>query len=133
MKFNHLLNQLKQLNVGQAMLFSVALAVFVQASVALAASSGQGLPWEGPLETLVNSLSGPVAFGISVVGIAGSLIALIFGGSEISGFIKVMVYIVLVISFLLAIPTVLTTLFGASAALPSELTQEQIMAIVMLL
>ena len=53
----------------------------------LAASSGVwaqqqagNLPWEAPLQTLITSLTGPVAFAIAVVGILACGAGLVFGG-----------------------------------------------------
>ena len=42
------------------------------------AGSAQGLPWEGPLEKIRNSMTGPVALGISLIGIvvAGGMLSL---------------------------------------------------------
>jgi len=68
-------------------------------SYLLAAQAGQGLPWEDPLTTIKNSITGPVAFGISILAIVGAGIGLVFGG-EISGFIKTIIYIVLVIAMI---------------------------------
>ena len=36
---------------------------------AFASETGTNLPWEGPLTTLVTSLTGPVAYAISVIAI----------------------------------------------------------------
>ncbi|OCR84615.1 conjugal transfer protein TrbC, partial [Campylobacter fetus subsp. testudinum] len=66
-------------------------------AVAFAATTGAGLPWEGPLDTIKASITGPVAFTISILAIVGCGIGLVWGG-EMSGFIKTLVYIVLVIA-----------------------------------
>lgn len=65
----------------------------------MASTATQGLPWEDPLTTIKNSITGPVAFGVSVLSIVGAGAGLVFGG-EISGFIKTIVYIVLVIAMI---------------------------------
>ena len=44
----------------------------VSNALAYASTSTTGLPWETPLQTVQQSLTGPVAAGISVVGIAAS-------------------------------------------------------------
>ncbi|ELZ8966078.1 TrbC/VirB2 family protein [Campylobacter coli] len=64
---------------------------------ALASTTGAGLPWEGPLEQIKASLSGPVAFIMSILAIIGAGAGLIWGG-ELGGFIKTLIYIVLVIA-----------------------------------
>lgn len=53
------------------------------ASVAVAATSGSGMPWEAPLDQLLQSLSGPVARAIGGVAIIGLGVGLAFseGGS----------------------------------------------------
>ena len=58
------------------------------------------LPWESGLEKLQGSLTGPVATGISLIGIVASGGMLIFGG-EISGFLKSVLYIVLVVALIM--------------------------------
>jgi type IV secretion system protein VirB4 len=49
---------------------------------AFAAETGSTLPWEGPLTTLVTSLTGPVAYAISVVAIVALGATLAFAGGE---------------------------------------------------
>jgi len=53
-------------------------------SVAVGAVSGSGMPWEAPLDQLLQSLSGPVARAIGGVAIIGLGIGLAFseGGSS---------------------------------------------------
>ena len=46
---------------------AAAMIVFVTARAAFAASAG--MPWEGPLQQLVQSLTGPVAKGIGIAAI----------------------------------------------------------------
>jgi type IV secretory pathway VirB2 component (pilin) len=47
---------------------------------AFAANTSNNLPWEGPLQTLVTSLTGPVAYAISIVAIVALGAGLAFGG-----------------------------------------------------
>lgn len=87
----------------------------VLASVAPAlASSGGGLPWEGPLQQIQESITGPVAGAIALaaVAIAGGM--LIFGG-ELNDFARRLVYVVLVAGILLG-ATNIVGLFGATGA-----------------
>lgn len=87
----------------------------VLASVAPAlASSGGSLPWEGPLQQIQESITGPVAGAIALaaVAIAGGM--LIFGG-ELNDFARRLVYIVLVAGILLG-ATNIVGLFGATGA-----------------
>lgn len=78
------------------------------------ASSGGGLPWEGPLQQVQESITGPVAgfIALAAVAVAGGM--LIFGG-ELNDFARRLMYIVLVAGILLG-ATQIVGLFGASGA-----------------
>ena len=79
------------------------------------ATSGQGgLPWESPLTTIRNSITGPVAFVVSAIAIVAAGATLAWGG-EISGFARTVIILVLVISLMVGGLNVLTTLFPAAA------------------
>lgn len=80
-----------------------------------AATSGSGLPWETPLNTFKDSITGPVAFVISILGIIGCGAALIWGG-EISDFVRKMIMVILAISILVFATKILTVLFATSGA-----------------
>lgn len=71
----------------------------------------QALPYEAGLGTLRTSLRGPVPFIISLVGIVACGAMLIFGG-EISGFLRTMVFLVLVISIIVQASNLVTLLGG---------------------
>ncbi|SCX31641.1 TrbC/VirB2 family protein [Agrobacterium rosae] len=103
-------------------------APIVFASIAPAlASSGGGLPWEGPLQQIQESITGPVAGAIALaaVAIAGGM--LIFGG-ELNDFARRLVYVVLVAGILLG-ATNIVGLFGATGA-SIGLTDVEMMPIV---
>ncbi|WVT78006.1 TrbC/VirB2 family protein (plasmid) [Sinorhizobium chiapasense] len=99
-------------------LIAVALIVaptfFASVAPALASSGGGGLPWEGPLQQIQESITGPVAGAIALaaVAIAGGM--LIFGG-ELNDFARRLMYIVLVAGILLG-ATSIVGLFGATGA-----------------
>ncbi|KQQ44748.1 conjugal transfer protein TrbC [Rhizobium sp. Leaf311] len=78
------------------------------------ASSGGSLPWEGPLQQIQESITGPVAgyIALAAVAIAGGM--LIFGG-ELNDFARRLVYVVLVAGILLGATTIVG-LFGATGA-----------------
>ena len=96
----------------------VTLAVIAIAAIATAspavASSGGSLPWEGPLEQIQESITGPVAgyIALAAVAIAGGM--LIFGG-ELNDFARRLMYVVLVAGILLGATTIVG-LFGATGA-----------------
>lgn len=101
--------------VRQAATLGVLIAVLcaVAAGPALASSSG-GLPWEGPLQQIQESITGPVAgfIALAAVAVAGGM--LIFGG-ELNDFARRLMYVVLVAGILLG-ATQIVGLFGASGA-----------------
>lgn len=92
------------------MLFFIFGAVF-----AFASTTGGGLPWESPLQTIKASLTGPTAFIISLVAIVAAGVGLVFGG-EFSGFVKTLIYIVLVIALIVGSASFMN-IFGTSGAL----------------
>jgi len=55
---------------------------------------GASLPWDTPISTLQNDLTGPVATGISVVAFLAAGSALVFG-EELGGIAKKALYVVL--------------------------------------
>ena len=78
------------------------------------ASSGGSLPWEGPLQQIQESITGPVAGFIALAAFAVAGGMLIFGG-ELNDFARRLMYIVLVAGILLG-ATTLVGLFGATGA-----------------
>ena len=107
---------------GSVIAAALIAAPLILASVAPAlAGSGGSLPWEGPLQQIQESITGPVAGAIALaaVAIAGGM--LIFGG-ELNDFARRLVYIVLVAGILLGATNIIG-LFGATGAsigLPPE-------------
>jgi type IV secretion system protein VirB2 len=87
----------------------------VSNALAYASTSTTGLPWETPLQTVQQSLTGPVAAGISVVGIAAGGMALVFGG-ELSEFAKRSCYAVIATAVIVGAGTIMSTLFSSSSA-----------------
>lgn len=94
--------------------FTLFLLSLMLASPALASSGGGGLPWEGPLQQIQQSITGPVAgfIALAAVAIAGGM--LIFGG-ELNDFARRLCYIALVGGVLLG-ATQIVALFGATGA-----------------
>ena len=103
MKFLNFHFKLK--NVLMLVLFSL-LAILPETSMATT------MPYDSALTTLKDSLTGPVAQAIAVIGIVASGATLIFGG-EISGFLKSVIYLILVCSLLIA-GTKFIDVFGSS-------------------
>lgn len=80
------------------------------------ASEGIGgtLPYESWLMNLRNSVTGPVAFTLSMVGIVVAGGALVMGG-DLSGFFRTLVFIVLVLAFLVGAQNMMSNFFGRGA------------------
>jgi len=78
--------------------------------LAHAANAGGGaLPWDGPLTTLKNDITGPVAFTLALLGMVAAGGALVFGG-EINEFIRRIIMVVIVAAFIVAVTNVASAL-----------------------
>ncbi|WP_277594441.1 TrbC/VirB2 family protein [Pseudomonas chlororaphis] len=82
-----------------------------------ASSTGTGgLEWESPLQKFGNSIKGPVAFIISLMGIVVCGCMLIWGG-EINEFVRRFIMLILVISTIVFAASILANLFGVGAVI----------------
>ena len=87
------------------------LGLLLFANNALAAvGAGGALPYESWLVNLRNSVTGPVAFTLSIVGIVVAGGILIFGG-ELNAFFRTLIFIVLVMALLVGANNIMTNLF----------------------
>ena len=91
-------------------------ALFILAPEPAFASEGTGgsLPYESWLTNLRNSVTGPVAFALSIIGIVVAGGVLIFGG-ELNGFFRTLIFIVLVMALLVGAQNMMGTFFGRGA------------------
>jgi len=99
----------------------IALAVFLLLVPELALASvggGGGLPYETWLVSLRNSVTGPVAFTLSIIGIVVAGGILIFGG-ELNAFFRTLIFIVLVMALLIGAQNIMTNLFAGAVITPS--------------
>ena len=91
------------------------LVALVAAPDALASEGGGGgQPYEGWLANLRNSVTGPVAFTLAIVGIVIAGSVLIFGG-DLNGFFRTLVFIVLVMALLVGAQNMMSSFFGRGA------------------
>lgn len=83
---------------------------------AAVASEGVGgtLPYESWLINLRNSVTGPVAFTLSMVGIVVAGGVLVMGG-DLSGFFRTLIFIVLVLALLVGAQNMMSNFFGRGA------------------
>lgn len=80
------------------------------------ASEGAGgtLPYESWLINLRNSVTGPVAFTLSMIGIVVAGGVLVLGG-DLSGFFRTLIFIVLVLALLVGAQNMMSNFFGRGA------------------
>lgn len=92
------------------------LSFFLLAPQITFASEGTGgsLPYESWLTNLRNSVTGPVAFTLSLIGIVVAGGILIFGG-ELNGFFRTLIFIVLVMALLVGAQNMMGSFFGRGA------------------
>lgn len=91
-------------------------ALMLLPGIAMASGTGtDGLPYEAGLKKLVDSMTGPVAFAISVIGVIAAGAMLIFGG-DMNGFMRSIVFLVLVIGLIVGASSLLTQVFGSAGA-----------------
>ena len=83
-------------------------------SLTARASSTTSLPWDSPMQTLVNSLTGPVLLGISILAVMLCGLMLAYGDFSSTG--KRIVSVVMGISLACAAPSVVVTWFHFSGA-----------------
>jgi type IV secretory pathway VirB2 component (pilin) len=76
--------------------------------------TGGGLPYESWLVELRNSVTGPVAFALSIIGIVIAGGVLIFGG-DLNGFFRTLIFLTLVMALLVGAQNVMSTFFGRGA------------------
>lgn len=108
---------LPRFNVSNRVLLilGVALLLLIVAHPALASStSGGGLPADDWFTKLRQSVTGPWAFTISIVGIVSAGATLIFGG-DLNGFMRMIIFIILVLSFIVAAQNTLAAITGQGA------------------
>jgi type IV secretion system protein TrbC len=93
----------------------VALVSLLLAHPAFASSTtGGGLPFDSWFTNIRESVTGPFAFTASIVGLVGAGATLIFGG-DMNGFLRTLIFIVLVLCFLVAAQNTLSAITGQGA------------------
>ncbi|MBE6422542.1 TrbC/VirB2 family protein [Succinivibrio dextrinosolvens] len=95
----------------------VSLCAVVGSAFAADTASSAVLPYENWLKTIQKSLTGPVAFSISIIGIISCGVTLIFSGGEINRFMKSVIYLVFVMTLLVGANSFMSSVFnGATIA-----------------
>ena len=96
------------------LLLAIVAVVALHPDIAQASSIGGSLPWDTPLTTLKNDITGPVAFTISLLAMVACGAALVFGG-EINEFIRRIIMLVLVCAFIVGVTNLASSLGIAGA------------------
>ena len=103
------------INKPALLLVGLMLILMLLAHPALAAEgTGGGLPYESWLTNLRNSVTGPVAFALSIVGLVVAGGVLIFGG-ELNAFFRTLIFLVLVMALLVGAQNIMSSFFGRGA------------------
>lgn len=106
------LNQRTTFYIGLA--FFLAFLLLAPQHAFASEGSGGALPYESWLTQLRNSVTGPVAFAISIIGIVIAGGVLIFGG-ELNAFFRTLIFLVLVMALLIGAQNMMSTFFGRGA------------------
>ena len=93
----------------------IAFMLAVGFSGGFAAETGTNLPWEGPLTTLVTSLTGPVAYAISVIAIVALGATLAFRGGEMGETMRHLLQAGIAVCLVVFAAQVMTSFIGQSA------------------
>ena len=110
------LNRNTVLQVGLLLLLAF---IFMAPQHAFASTgTGGSLPYESWLSSLQDSVTGPVAFALSIIGIVVAGGVLIFGG-DLNGFFRTLIFLVLVMALLVGAQNVMSTFFGRGAEIAS--------------
>ncbi len=86
------------------------LVLIVAAFAGDAAAAGSGMPWEGPLEQIVDSITGPVARAAAVIAIVIAGVTIIF--SEGGGGVRKLAFVGLGIAVMFAAVSFFLDFFG---------------------
>ena len=94
---------------------TVGLLLLVFAPTIFAAdTTTNSLPYEDWLKTIQKSLTGPVAFSVSLIGMVSAGASLIFMGGEMGRFMRTMIYLALVMTLLVGANNLMTSLFNGA-------------------
>ena len=98
-------------------LFSITLGLLLLVfapTIFAADTNTNSLPYEDWLKTIQKSLTGPVAFSVSLIGMVSAGASLIFMGGEMGKFMRTMIYLALVMTLLVGANNLMTSLFNGA-------------------
>lgn len=109
------MNQINTIDYKKILLMGlVVLFLLFISHPALASSTGGGLPFDSWLTKIQKSITGPFAFSAAIIGLVAAGATLIFGG-DMNGFMRTLIFFVLVLSFLVAAQNTMTAITGKGA------------------
>jgi type IV secretion system protein TrbC len=85
------------------------------AATLLQAGTTGVLPWETPLRTIATSLTGPVAFSVSIIGIFATGATLMWGG-EMNEFARRAALMGLIVAVIVFATNIMASAFGVTGA-----------------
>jgi type IV secretion system protein VirB2 len=88
--------------------------LIISCTLVHSADTSGSLPYETWLRTIQKSLTGPVAFSVSIIGIVSCGATLIFTGGEINRFMRSLVFIVLVMTLLVGANSFMSQVFNGA-------------------
>lgn len=106
-------------NTTPLMVCGLALLLLLCSETSFAVSTGGGLPYESWLTKLMDSITGPFAFAVSIIGLVVGFTPLIFG-FELGKFSLTLIGLVIVISFVVAAKNAFTAITGIGALISPE-------------
>lgn len=80
-------------------------------------ASTDALPWEGPLESIVKSLTGFWAYAVIVVAFVASAAMMFFGQAELQGWVRNLIFLIMVCSMLVGGGILAEKFFGFAGML----------------
>lgn len=83
-------------------------------------TQGGSLPYESWLTNLRNSVTGPVAFALAIIGIVIAGGVLIFGG-DLNGFFRTLIFLVLVMALIVGAQNMMSGFFGRGAEIATAI------------
>ena len=99
-----------KLSKRRAYRLAITLGVLLALSAGPALAAGSGMPWEGPLQKIVDSITGPVARAAAVIAIVIAGITIIF--SEGGGGVRKLAFVGLGIAIMFAAVSFFMNFFG---------------------
>ncbi|MDR3258678.1 MAG: TrbC/VirB2 family protein [Fusobacteriaceae bacterium] len=89
------------------------ISIFVVSKISEASSSS--MPWDGPLQKLLDNITGPVARTVAILAVVVCMIGLIFGAH--GGIVQKLIQIAIAIAIIFAAVAWVPTFFGFSGSI----------------